>query len=133
MAEQPPRRLRAWRGTAYEAAGAVARVGRRSASLDGLLSRLRMRQGGFVTAWNPHGHRMPLRWNQRMQARLCEAARRLPAAAGHGTGRTSGSGWKEAHLLLGGGPGRLVVLARRFRQAGVVLVRQGQPARLLLL
>jgi hypothetical protein len=106
----------------------VARIGRRSAAVDALLCRLGVREGGFVTAWNPFSHRMPRGWNQRMLARLRQAARRLPMAEGQGcAGR-----WHETHLLLGADSRRLAVLARRFRQAGFVLVRRGQPARLRL-
>lgn len=119
----------AYRRTAYEAADAVARIGSRSAAVDALLRRLGARQGGFVTAWNPYSRRMPEGWNARMQARLRAAARRLPAAEGEGRGR----GWRERHLLLAGDPRRLAVLARRFRQNAIVLVRLGAPARLLAL
>lgn len=119
----------AYRRSRYEAAGAVARIGRRSAALDALLRRLGARQGGFVTAWNPWSRPMPPGWNARMLARLRQAARRLPAAEGHG-----GDGrWREAHLLLAADPRRIAVLARRFRQAAIVTLRVGQPARLRLL
>ena len=119
----------AYRRTAYEAAGAVARIGQRSAAVDGLLRRLGGggRQGGaFVTAWNPRSHRMPHGWNERMQARLRQAARRLPRAEGWGRGR----GWAEHTLLLAADPRRAAALARRFRQNAIVVVRQGAPARL---
>ena len=117
---------RAYRASDYEAAGAVARVGRRCPAVDALLARLGVRQGGFLGAWNPLSRRMPPGWNQRMQARLRLAARRLPAATGSGGARH----WREAHFLLGGDPRRVAVLARRFRQAAFVVVRRGQPARL---
>ncbi len=117
---------RAYRASTYEAAGAVARIGRRNPAVDALLARLGVGQGGFLGAWNPLSRRMPEGWNQRMQARLRLAARRLPAATGSG-----GAGrWREAHFLLGGDPRRVAVLARRFRQAAFVVVRRGQPARL---
>jgi hypothetical protein len=119
----------AYARTDYEAAGAVARIGRRSAAVDALLRRLGVRQGGFVTAWNPYSRRRPGGWNARMQAALRRATRRLPGADGHGRGR----GWAEAHRLVGADPRRLAVIARRFRQAGIVVVRQGAPARLVLL
>ena len=119
----------AYRRSDYEAAGAVARIGRRSPDIDALLLRLGVRQGGFVGAWNPFSRRMPQGWNDRMLARLCEAAGRLPQAEGSG-----GNGpWREHHLLLAGDPRRLAVLARRFRQAAIVTLRRGAPARLVLL
>jgi hypothetical protein len=72
---------------------------------------------------------MPPGWNARMLARLRQAARRLPAAEGHG-----GDGrWQERHLLLAADPRRIAVLARRFRQAAIVTVRVGRPARLWLM
>ena len=68
-------------------------------------------------------------WNDRMLARLREAARRLPRAEGSG-----GDGrWREHHLLIATDPRRLAVLGRRFRQNAIVTVRQGAPARLVLL
>ena len=121
--------LAAYRRSRYEAAGAEARIGRRSLAVDALLARLGVREGGFVTAWNPFSRRMPDGWNRRMQVRLQAAARRLPGAPGHG-----GDGrWREAHWLLGAEPRRLLVLARRFRQAAIVTVARGQPARLRLI
>jgi hypothetical protein len=119
----------AYRRSVYTAAGAEARIGRRSPAVDALLRQLGARQGGFVTAWNPFSRRLPPGWNARMLARLRQAARRLPQAEGEG-----GHGrWRERHLLVAGDPRRVLVLARRFRQAAIVVVRQGAPARLVAL
>lgn len=113
--------------SAYEAAGAVAFIGRRSAAVDALLARMGARTGGFVGAWNPRSRRMPPGWNARALARLRTAARRLPMAEGWGgTAR-----WRERHLLVAADPRRCLVLARRFRQNAVVIVRRGAPARLI--
>jgi hypothetical protein len=119
----------AYRATAYEAAGAVVRIGRRSAAATALLRRMGVAQAGFVTAWNPMSRRTPPGRNARMQRRLHEMTRGLPRAEGHGRAR----GWCEAHLLLGADPRRLRVIARRFRQAAIVVLRRGAPARLILL
>lgn len=121
------RLVAAYRGTDYEAANAVARIGRRGAGIDALLRRLGAREGAFVTAWNPWSRRMPPGWNARMMARLREAARRLRHTDGEGRGR----GWSERHLLLAADPRRAAVLARRFRQNAIVAVRAGAPARLV--
>lgn len=121
-----PRLAAAYRRTGYEAAGAVARIGRRGAAVDALLRSLKVRQGAFVTAWNPRSRPMPAGWNARMQRRLRQAARRQPRVEGEGRG----PGWAEAHLLLAGDPRRAVVLARRFRQNAIVAVTRGGPARL---
>ncbi len=72
---------------------------------------------------------MPAGWNARMMARLRTAARRLPSAEGEGRAR----GWAERHLLVAADPRRAAVLARRFRQNAIVVVRTGAPARLVLL
>ena len=121
--------LSAYRRSRYEAAGAMACIGRRSAGIDALLRSMGVRQGAFITAWNPMSRCMPMGWNQRMAARLAQQARRFPAASGRG-----GAGrWHEDHLLLGTDPRRVLVLARRFHQKAIVAVRQGAPARLLLL
>ncbi len=124
MMRVPP--LRAFQATGYEAAGAVARIGRRSAAIDALLAGQGVRQAGFVTAWNPRSQRMPPGWNHRMQAALRQAARGLVVAEGSGRA----GGWAEHHLLLAGDPRRLVALARRFRQWAIVTVAPRQPARL---
>lgn len=41
--------------------------------------------------------------------------------------------WREAHLLVAGDPRPVLRLARRFRQRGVVVVKRGRAARLVLL
>ncbi|MDB5374926.1 MAG: hypothetical protein JWP04_3568 [Belnapia sp.] len=120
------RLLAAYRRSTYEAAGATIRIGRRSPAVDALLARLGARRGGFIGAWNPFSRRMPAGWNARMQDRLRQATRRLPSAEGQG-GHGS---WREAHLLIAADPRRLAVFARRFRQAAIVIVARGQPARL---
>lgn len=119
----------AYRGTEYEAAGAIARVGRRSGGVDALLVRLGARQGAFATAWNPFSRARPWGWNDRMFGRFREATRRIPQAEGWGRA----PGWGEQHLLLATDPRRVAVLARRFRQNAILVVRRGQPARLVLL
>lgn len=121
---------RAYRRTDYEAAGAIARIGDRSAAVDALLARLGAREGAFVTAWNPMSRPMPWGWNDRVGSRLREAARRLRHA--EGWGRAQGGGWAEQHLLLAADPRRAAVLARRFRQKAIMVVRRGQPGRLLV-
>ena len=124
-----PELLRAYRRTSYVAAGSVVRIGRRSAGIDGRLGGMGAPAGGFVTAWNPLSKRMPDGWNRRMQRALIAHTRRLPCVTGHGIGR----GWSEEHLFVAVDPRRLLVLARRFHQLGIVVVGRGRPARLVLL
>jgi hypothetical protein len=120
--------LRAYRKTCYEAAGVKVHVGRRSAAMDRLLRSHDARTAVFVTAYNPFSRTMPQGWNQRMQLQLRHALRRRQIVCGRGTlGR-----WSEAHLLVFGDPAPVGRMARRYRQNGIVIVRQGQPTRLML-
>jgi hypothetical protein len=91
--------------------------------------RLGARQGVILTAWNPFGRRHPEGWNRRAAARLAQVLRRLPALRADGALRR----WSEEGLLLPGDPRRAMLLARRFRQGGVVVLRRGAPARLVVL
>ena len=135
-----PARLRgAYARTDYEAAGVIAHIGRRCAAMDALLARLGTREAAFVTAWNPWSRRMPRGWNDRMAARLDEAAHRLPRLGGWGRARMpshrgrSGRGWAEQHLLIAADRRVAARLARRFRQNAMVVVRRGACAELVLL
>jgi hypothetical protein len=125
----PPRMLRAWRATRFTLeGGARVRVGRRSTAADAVLARLGARQGVILTAWNPFGRRHPEGWNRRAAARLARASRRIASVRADGAlGR-----WAEEGLLLAGDPRRALTLARRFRQGGVVLLRRGAAARLVV-
>ena len=96
--------------------------------MDRLLLLHRSREAVFITAWNPFSRRMPQGWNQRMQVRLGQAVRRWPALPAGG----ALSRWYEAHLLVFAAGPRMTVLARRYRQHGMVVIRLGQPARLVL-
>ncbi len=125
-----PRLARGWRITVYEAAGAEARLGRRSAAVDAQLALAGVRQGAFIGAWNPFSRAMPRRWNDRALARLRRCARmRFTEGRGH----AARPPWCEHHLLMFGDLRRIVVLARRFRQHAILLVRSGAPSRLLVL
>jgi hypothetical protein len=123
-----PEMRTAYGRTDYEADGLVTRIGRRSAALDGLLRRHGARHAAFVTAWNPYSRAMPRGWNDRMLARLRQAARGRVLAEGWG----SGKGWAERHLLVAGDPRWIARLGRRFRQHAVVAVSPGHPARIVL-
>jgi len=125
-----PRLARGWRITVYEAAGAEARLGRRSATVDALLALAGVRQGAFIGAWNPLSRAMPRGWNDRALARLRRCARMRFA---EGCGHAARPPWCEHHLLMFGDPRRIAVLARRFRQHAILRLRAGVPARLLVL
>lgn len=123
----PPALRAAYARTAYEAAGAIARIGRRSPGVEALLREAGVRQAAFVTAWNPLSRRMPRGWNDRMLARLRATAGAAVLAEGWGRARS----WAERHLLVAGDPRRALVLARRFRQHAIVVVARGRAARVV--
>lgn len=123
----PPGLLRAYRQTRYAASGVVVQIGRRSAAMDTLLVRYGVPSAVWITAWNPFSRPMPLGWNRRMQARLAERLHRLACLPGSGGFRR----WREDHLLVLGPVPPVLGVARRFRQNAVVVVRRGQPARLV--
>ena len=123
----PPRLLRAYRQTRYSAAGVVVRIGR--CVPDSLFAQVGAREAVIVTAWNPRSRPMPSGWNARMQRCLAERLRRFVVVPADGMlGR-----WHEAHLLVAADTPRMLRTARLFRQRGVVAMRRGQPARLVLL
>jgi len=117
---------RAYRATTYRAGPVEARVGRRSRSADAWLRAQVARAGAMVTAWNPMSRKHPRGWNDRAQARLRQAARRWARAEGFSGTRH----WQEHNLLLAADPRAVAVLARRFRQAAILVLRRGQRARL---
>jgi Protein of unknown function (DUF3293) len=119
----------AYRATEYRAAGLILRIGRRSGGLDGLLSGMGAREAVLITAWNPHSRRVPAAGNARMMQRLQAALRRhtaLPAESGAGR-------WIEAQFLAACPAAWAGVLARRFRQNAMVVLRPGQKPRLRVL
>ena len=120
------RLLRAFRTTAYNAGGAVVRIGRRCPALDSLLHQ---QAGAFIGAWNPAARLAPPGRNLRAGRALQDHLRGVPYLSGVGQGR----GWREEHWFAVMDPRRAVVLGRRFRQAAIVTLRRGQPARLRLL
>lgn len=125
-----PRLIRGWRITAFEAGGAVARLGRRSVAVDRLLVVARARQGAFIGAWNPISRAMPRGWNDRALARLRRCARMRFI---EGSGHAARPPWAEEHLLMLGDTRRIAVLARRFRQHAILRVRLRDASRLLVL
>lgn len=118
-----PQLLRAFRATRYTAGPATVRIGRRCPALDVLVGR---QAGAFITGWNPWGRRAPVGWNRRANIALLEWLCGLTRVAGAGEGR----GWREEHWLVVMDPRRAAVLGRRFRQAAIVTLQRGQPARL---
>jgi hypothetical protein len=114
--------------TDYTAAGITVRIGRRSADMDRLLMAHRQRAAVFITAYNPFSRSMPAAWNRRIQARLLQNLRGCPVLPASGRW----GHWCEAHFLAFAPHRPMIVLARRYRQHGIVTVRLRQPARLII-
>jgi Protein of unknown function (DUF3293) len=123
----PAQLLNAYRKTSYVAGEIEVRIARRSAAMDDLLTAHRVQAGVFMTAWNPLSRRMPPGWNWRLQQRLKQRLRRYSTIPAEGTWRR----WHEEHLLLLADPRVGLTLARKFRQAAIVVVKRGQPAALI--
>ncbi|UPY39187.1 DUF3293 domain-containing protein [Sediminicoccus sp. KRV36] len=117
----------AYRRTIFRAGPVLARPGMRSVSADEWLAGLAARQAAFITAWNPMSRRHPPGWNLRRQAALRGALRRKPALEGMSGTRF----WQEHNLLVAADARLLLRVARQFRQAAILCLRRGQPARLL--
>lgn len=128
---------RAWRATVFEAAGLHVQMApdprhaaiwrARAATVAALLGLLRVREAAFTGAWNPFSRRHPRGWNHRRLARLRAAARRLPLLEGMGRACRPRP-WGEEHLLVGAPRARCAVLARRFRQDSILVLRRfGAP------
>lgn len=128
-----PGLARGWRITAFEAAGAVARLGRRSRGTDRLLMAAGVREGAFVGAWNPLSRQRPEAWNKAMLDRLRGLVRRAGIPFHEGSGSAARPAWAEEHLLLCADLRRCAAFARRFRQHAVLVVRLRAAARLRVL
>ncbi|MEJ0048332.1 MAG: DUF3293 domain-containing protein [Rhodospirillales bacterium] len=120
---------RAYRATEYRAAGLSLRIGRRSHALDGLLHGMGAREAVLITACNPRSRLTQAGRNADMMRRLQAALRRRTAyPAESGAGR-----WTEAQLLAACPAAWAGVVARRFRQNALVVLRPGQTPRLRVL
>ena len=119
--------MKAYRLTLYCAGEVLARPGQRSPAGDAWLARLGAREAGFITAWNPMSRRHPPGWNVRRQMALRAVLRRHPRLEGSSGYRR----WHEHNLLVVAPARVLLGVARRFRQAAIMLLRRGRPARLL--
>ena len=105
----------------------------RSATLDRLLARTRVREWAFLTAWNPGSRPLPGWRNAMRQRRLLDLLARgapvvLPAA-----GIPASLDWAPEDSLFAAGLSRSAALrlARRFGQNAIVAGRCGRPAELV--
>ncbi|MBE7212204.1 MAG: DUF3293 domain-containing protein [Gluconacetobacter diazotrophicus] len=121
-----PAVLRSYRLSRYAAGPLAVRIGRRPAGLPPGWER---RDVVLLSAANPGGARRPDGWNARMMRTLAVRLRRHPVLSGEGRLGT----WSEPLVAAAMPAAAAIVLARRYRQNAVVLLRGDRPARLLLL
>ncbi|WP_338029330.1 DUF3293 domain-containing protein [Gluconacetobacter asukensis] len=120
----------AYRRSLYRAGGISVRVGQRPVPDDPMLPAW-WRRGDvvFVSAANPGGRRRPDGWNLRGMRALAAC---LAGCESHeGEGRLGH--WAEPLFAVRLPLARGRVIARRFGQNAVLLVRDGRPARLVFL
>lgn len=117
----------AYRRTLYRAGDVMVRVGRKNRGADAWMARHGAREACFITAWNPMSRAMPRRFNDEVQKALRRDLRGLVMRDGEG----SLGQWREEMLLVIASAVRLMRLARRCRQAAIVVVPRGRPARLV--
>ena len=113
----------------------VVRIGHRSMVVDGLLARMRARNGAFITAWNPFSKRLSLGaneyWNRELKRYLI--VRGFSFVDGEGRGRAGE--WPPEPSIFAFGISRTEASAigRRYRQNAIVYVPLGRPAELVML
>ena len=128
MGEAHPRLLAAFHASTYHVGPLELRIGARDAAMDRLLRQHGVRAATLIGAWNPRSRLHPPGWNRHADRRLRGHLRhRSWIQATGGAGR-----WWEEHVLLLGDARVALVLARRFRQRAVVVLRRGQRARLVV-
>lgn len=108
-------------------------VGRRCATLDRLLHRLRVREWVFITAWNPHSRPLPNWRNRARQHALQRTLRRNVHVLYCGLGVPDDGLWQPEHSLFAGpvAAGRARRLGRQFSQNAVVIGRRGRVPALM--
>ena len=118
--------LRAYKLSRYNAGSIVAYVGKRP---KGLSPGQGAREIVLLGACNPYGRRLPDGWNARMMSRLRIVLRRSSFIEANGAlGR-----WSESMLAASMDPRRAAVVARRFRQNAIVIIRENRRATLKII
>jgi len=128
-----------YRATDYVAYGHsrafLIRVGHHSLVIDGLLTRLKVKSGAFLTACSPFSKSLSeganAYWDRELKGHL--RARGFAYLVGQGRG-TTGDWPPEASIFVFGISRREAsAVARRFRQNAIVYVTMGRPAELVVL
>ena len=107
----------------------------RSADIEKLLRRRKVRATAFITAFNPRGVDVGRSRNLAANRRLTALLRRAgyPVLSGEGRGDIGRWQPEPSLLALGIGGKRAALVGGRFGQNAIVYVKRGQPAELMRL
>jgi hypothetical protein len=130
--------------SAYQATDYVAfdgnrtfliRIGRHSLVVDGLLAKMKVRNGAFITAWNPFSKSQSAGvnayWDRELKSYL--GARGFAFLSGEGRGEIGEWPPEPSVFALGMSRANAASVGRRFRQNAIVYVPLGRPADLVML
>jgi hypothetical protein len=131
--------LAAYRDTNYMAFGHgrlfKIRVDRHSLAIDGLLFKMKVRSGAFITAWNPFSKSQSAGTNAYWDRELKKYLNASGVAFLGGEGRGDIGEWPPEPSVFAFGLSRAQAasIGRRFRQNAIVYVPSGRPAELVML
>jgi hypothetical protein len=129
----------AYRATDYVAQGhgctAVIRVGQQASVVDALLARMHVRNGTFITAWNPFSKSLSVGANECRNRDLKRYLTVCGFAFVGGEGRGKTEEWPPESSVLAFGVSRssACAIGRRYQQNAIVFVQRGRPAELIML
>jgi hypothetical protein len=113
----------------------LVRVGHHSLVIDGLLARMKVRSGAFITAWNPFSKSQSAGanayWDRELKNYL--NARGFVFLAGEGRGEIGGWPPEPSIFAFGMSRTQAASVGRRFRQNAIVYIPLGRPAELIIL
>jgi hypothetical protein len=129
----------AYRATDYvvfsDSRAFLIRIGHHSLVIDGLLTKMKTRNGAFITAWNPFSKSQSAGanayWDRELKGYL--SSRGFAFLAGESRGEIGE--WPPESSILAFGMSRVQAasIGRRFRQNAIVYVPLGRPAELVML
>jgi hypothetical protein len=111
------------------------RIGRHSLVVDGLLAKMKVKSGAFITAWNPYSKRQSTGvnayWDRELKRYL--GTRGFSFLPGEGRGQVGDWPPEPSIFAFGMSRAQAASTGRRFRQNAIVHVRSGRPAELVML
>jgi hypothetical protein len=113
----------------------VVRIGHRSMVVDKLLSRMHVKSGAFITAWNPFSRSLSFKANETRNHELKRdlVVRGISFVEGEGRGRTGEWPAELSIFAFGISLTEASTIGRRYRQNAIVYVPRCRPAELVML